>query len=284
MIKTINLITVPYDSAHFNKRMGTGPLHFINSGLIDKLKSSGHDVKYKQVTLEEEFPTEIASTMQLLHQIKSEVTVSIQNALFPIILSGNCLATVAVVAGLNEDHLGVIWFDAHGDCETPETTASGFLDGMGLSMLTYNCWQNILSSFNMRSSISGKDIILLGARDLSKHEKNFISTNGINYITVDQIKNSRERVIESAFFKLIENGIQKLHIHVDADVIDPSIAPANSYSAINGLSKEDLFETIKLFTDKIPITSLTIASYDPLFDIEDRMLTMLYELIQTITE
>src|SRR3954453_13044062 len=174
MIKTIDLISVPYDSAHFNERMGAGPLHIINGGLIQHLESAGYLVNHKPITLQEKFSTEIASTIELLGHIKVNVAHSIQNKSFPIVLSGNCCANVGVVAAFNESHVGVIWFDAHGDCETPETTRSGFLDGMGLSMLNFSCWYNLLFDHKLNCSLSGRNIMLIGARDLGEYEKGFI--------------------------------------------------------------------------------------------------------------
>src|SRR5215213_8543758 len=108
MSKTIDVISVPYDSAHYNERMGAGPLHIINGGLIQQLHSAGYVVNHKRVELREKFPTEIASTIELLGHIKVNVAHSIQNKSFPIVLSGNCCASVGVVAAFNESHVGVI--------------------------------------------------------------------------------------------------------------------------------------------------------------------------------
>jgi arginase len=284
MKKRICLIAVPYDSARFNERMGAGPLHIINAGLIEKLQSLDYQVTYQQIKLEDAFPTEIATSMKLMHQIKCEVNGAVQQSCFPIVLSGNCSATVGVVAGLKENQVGVLWFDAHGDAETPETTESGFLDGMGLSMLTFSCWQTLLSHFDLRSGMAGNDIILLGARDLSSTEESFISSNCISYITVDEIKEMRGPVIEAACSHLIHRGIKKLHLHIDVDVIDPSVTPANAYAVFNGVSKEDLFETIDLFATEMSIASLTIASYDPMFDTDNRMLAIINELIEKVIQ
>ncbi len=284
MNKAIDLITVSYDCAHFNKRMGAGPLHLINSGIIEKLRNHHHHVKHKQIVLQEEFATEITSAIKLLSVVKTAVQTSIKNGSFPVVLSGNCCATAGVVSGLNMIKPCVVWFDAHGDCETPETTASGFLDGMALSMLTGNCWNNLLSINHLRSAIKGNNIILIGARDVSKFEKEFIVANGIIHITEKQINHHKDNALQAALSDLSQQGISSFHLHVDADVLDPSIAPANSYAVTNGLTKNDLFETVKILTGKMKITSLTIASYDPSFDVENKMLNTIFELIEMITQ
>jgi arginase len=129
--KRIEFISVPYDSAHFNERMGAGPLHIINNGFIQKFKSPNINVGYKEILLEEDFSTEVASTFKLLSLLKTEIVKATEQQSFPVVLSGNCCVTVAVIAALNSSDVGVVWFDAHGDCETPETTSSGFFDGIG---------------------------------------------------------------------------------------------------------------------------------------------------------
>ena len=137
---TIKIIAVPFDAAQFNKRMGAGPLHIIDNGLPEEIKAAGNEVVYTQIVSRENFQTELSTSFELFTRIKEEVKKAIECHYLPIVLSGNCSATVGVIAGLNATGLGVIWFDAHGDCETPESTTSGFLDGMGISMLLNSCW------------------------------------------------------------------------------------------------------------------------------------------------
>lgn len=282
MRKTIKLISVPFDSAHFNTRMGAGPLHIIKNGLIKRIEAAGNEVSYKEIIQEEKFPTEITTSFKLLDLLREEVKQAVQDKALPIVLSGNCSATAGVVAGLNTNDTGVIWFDAHGDCETPETTTSGFLDGMGLSMLLNNCWQNLLSLYQLNTSITGKRIALTGARDLSKYEEQFIKAHGINHITVDEIKRSNTDRIKDACAEFIRSGIQKIHLHIDVDVIDPSVAPSNSYAVENGLNKNDLFNLVNSCISEIPLASVTISSYDPVFDKDGLMLSIINELIETI--
>jgi len=282
MQKHLSLITVPYDASHFNKRMGAGPLYLINQGLVENLQNKGYEVDYGCIRLEEEFPAEIATTIKLLHEIKIAVTSAINNNSFPIVLSGNCCATVGVVNGLNEDKAAVLWFDAHGDCETPETTVTGFLDGMGLSMLMHCCWENLLQFNDLRRRANGNEVILVGARDLSISEEEFIKSNNVQHITVDNIRDSKYNAIKDSCDILKQAGMTKLHLHVDVDVLDTTEGTANSYAVENGLSKRELFESIRLCKKQIEISSLTVASYDPNCDVDSRMQSIIFEIIDII--
>lgn len=273
----IDLITVPYDSAHFGRRMGSGPLHLLERGLVERLQKEMHIVGQKRIDAEGSFHTEIATTFELLHKIKTSIASALDIKSFPIVLSGNCNASVGTIAGFKENNQGLIWFDAHGDCETPETTASGFLDGMALTMALGKCWHNKLAMLN-NSPLPANRVVLIGARDLSEYEQDFISGSGMNYITVSQIR-KRGKVVHHAVDQLIEAGVKNLHIHVDVDVFDSSVAPANSYSVPDGLTREEVIDAIRCCAGKIPLRSAAIASYDPSYDKDNQMLNVIYQVI-----
>src|SRR5438874_3392277 len=112
MEKSIKFISVPYDSAHFNERIGAGPSYILNNGLIPKFESGNRKVGYKEILLKENFPTEVASAFRLLSLLKTEIIKATEEQSFPVVLSGNCCATVGVIAGLNSNVVGVAWFDA----------------------------------------------------------------------------------------------------------------------------------------------------------------------------
>lgn len=280
----IKFITVPYDSGHFNKRMGKGPIHIIESGLINHLRKLGHFVESEEIISKCDFLTEIATTFELIEKISLCIESTIENKSFPIVLSGNCNASIGTIAGNNKNPLGVLWFDAHGDCEIPETTTSGFLDGMGLSMLMGYSWQNSLSFHKENFPLAGKRITLIGARDLSVYEYNLINEAGINYISIPQIKESPKEIFEKSIIKFANEGVKEIHIHMDVDVYDPSISPANSFPVEHGLYQEDVIQIINYYNHHFPIASLGIASYDPACDKDNRMLNVISKLIEKVVE
>ena len=87
------MYALPYDSAHYYKRMGAGPLRFVNNGLVEKLEFQGYDVVFKEISLESGFHSEIATSFQLLRRIREEVKEAILNGSLPIVLSGSCSGT-----------------------------------------------------------------------------------------------------------------------------------------------------------------------------------------------
>jgi arginase len=278
----IALITVPYDSAHFAERMGNGPMHIMDH-LPKRMKDKKHEVTEIRIQARPGFLTEAGTAFDLQKKIKENVNAAVHQGTFPLVLSGNCNATVGTVAGLNNNNnTGVIWFDAHGDLETPETTTSGFLDGMALSILLGRCWHNKLAEIT-HQPLPASHVILIGARDMSEAEKNFISDSGIRYITAPAIQKGTDE-LDNALARLINAGVTQLHVHLDVDVIDPSEGEANSYSTPGGLTRKDLLETIKFCCNKISLRSAGITSYDPECDGDGRILNVILDAIDALVE
>jgi arginase len=98
---------------------------------------------------------------------------------FPLVLSGNCNATVGVIAGLagasakeeGAEEVGLIWFDGHADFNTPETTTSGFLDGMGLAIAVGHCWAQMVRAVPGFRPVREKNVVLIGSRGATRSRR-----------------------------------------------------------------------------------------------------------------
>ena len=121
----IRILQVPYDSGQRALRMGRGPLHLVERGLADRLRDQGHDVDVELVETCETFPSEIKVTFDVQRRLAERVRAAIAAGWFPVVLSGNCNYTVGVLSGLDPLKTGLVWFDAHGEFNTPETTIGG---------------------------------------------------------------------------------------------------------------------------------------------------------------
>jgi arginase len=130
--------------------------------------------------------------------------------------------------------------------------------------------------------LPGKHIFLVGARDLSEYEKRFISANGIHHLNVEEVKQKNYPSVKEACLKLSRSGVKRLHLHFDVDVIDPLMATSNSYTVGDGLNQDDVTEIVNCFISYFQISSLTIASYDPSFDNDDKMLGIIQDLVELV--
>jgi arginase len=265
--------------------MGGGPEHFLNNGLADVLRSQGHEVSVETIEPQREFRAEVATQFELYGSLAQHVAEARQNNRFPLILSGNCGATVGAIAGAGNKKLGVIWFDAHGEFNTPETTTSGFLDGMGLAVATGQCWKNLAASIPNFRPLPAERILLIGGRDFDAGEQERLDQAGALVVDCAAIEQTGvENALEAPLSQL-SSRVGEVHLHIDLDVLDPREAPANGFLAdASGLSVQQLRDAIALVRESSKITSATIASFDPNFDPQGKTLQAALRLIQQIVD
>src|SRR5437762_6409044 len=124
----IRLLLVTYDSGQRNVRMGAGPGHLRTAGLEAHLVGQGHEVDVQVIEpASMKWQAEVQTSFELMRAVAEHVSAARAVNRFPLVLSGNCLSAVGVIAGLGAQ-TGVMWIDAHGDYNTPHTTKSRFLD------------------------------------------------------------------------------------------------------------------------------------------------------------
>jgi arginase len=121
-VAEVQVVAVPYDSAHRGRRMGAGPTHLVARGLLDRLRDTGRRVEMRELTPSDgTWVAEIGTAFDLDRQLAGVVSAAHSRAAFTLTLSGNCITSVGTVAGLGGgERVGVLWFDAHGDLNTPE--------------------------------------------------------------------------------------------------------------------------------------------------------------------
>jgi arginase len=285
MSTKIQIILVPYDSGHRGLRMGAGPEHFVENGLVQALESEGHEVFVETIESQSSFRAEVQTQFGLYRSLAEHVAEARRNGRFPLVLSGNCGATLGAIAGADTKRLRVIWFDTHGEFNTPETTASGFLDGMGLAVATGSCWTTLAASIPNFRPIPGSSILLVGGHDFDTGEQERLEKAGVLVVDADEIAQTGiQRALDSALPGFAP-GAEEAHLHIDLDVLNPGEAPANAFVTENaGLSVNELSEAIALIQEKLKITSATIASFDPTYDPQGKTLSAALKMIRQIMD
>ena len=135
----IRIIVVPYDSGHPGLRMGAGPEHLLNNGLGEVLRSEGRGARVITVRHHREPTAEVATAFELDGLVSDQVRRALAEDEFPLVLSGNCnTAAVGTLSGAAPEELGVVWFDAHGEFNTPELAESGPAGRLGPSPRPYS--------------------------------------------------------------------------------------------------------------------------------------------------
>jgi arginase len=279
----IQVFCVPYDSGHLEERMGRGPTHFVTHGLEDRLRTAGHEVRCDRLTITDPFSTEIKTAFTLHRLLADGVRAACQAGEFPLVFSGNCGSALGTVAGLGgADDLGVIWFDAHGDFNTPETTQSGFLDGMGLAAVTGQCWCTLTASIPGFRPVPARHVMHLGGRDFDPAEQKLLTASGVLTVGAQPIRQIGVLQALQPTLAALQPRVRRLYIHLDLDVLDSATFPANQFLPPDGLFPDQVEASIRLLGQHFQIAGGGVAAYDPAFDVENRTLEAGYRLVTVL--
>lgn len=290
MATDVRLIVVPYDSGHREQRMGRGPLHLVDRGAADHLRNRGHRVTTQRIDVDEPFSMEGGTAFRLHALVGEAVATAIADGAFPLILAGNCnTAAIGTIAGVGIASGGtarpaVVWFDAHADFNTPETTETGYLDGMGLAMATGRCWTPMTAAIPGFRPVTERQVMLIGARDLEAQERIDLDRSEIAQAGIAELRHATVPDSLAASLDGLRGAADMAYIHVDVDVHDPSFGGSNHYAPRNGLSPEEVRAAVASVAATLPLRVAAITAYDPSYDTDGRMVDVCFALMSTYLE
>lgn len=221
-------------------------------------------------------------------KLYTSILEKVQDGYFPITIGGDhSIAVASALASAKvHENIGIIWFDAHTDYNTFDTTVSGNIHGLPLAAI--NGYKNHeLRYFHDGNVIQASKTVVVGARSIDEWEKDNIKYSGITVFTTDDIKEKGlETVVEEAF-KIAGERTKGIHISYDLDVIDPDIAPGVSIPEFDGINEEEAMEINKLIMKHIDkIVSYDLVEFNPLRDkdrkTEQIALNLLAQIIKTV--
>jgi arginase len=276
----LQLLLVPYDTARRRWRSGAGPEHLIESGLPAFLEERGHTVAgIQMIEADPEQPlAEIATGFELMRRLAVAVRAVRTAGHFPVVLSGNCNSAIGTLSGLTPERQAIFWFDAHADCNTPNTTASGFLDGTALATALGLCWHQLTSTVPGYRPVGAEATFLLGARDIDPPEVALLAGSAITAVPATEVPDTLPALLASAPL-----GGALGYLHVDLDVLDPvKVGQANSLPVSGGLSVDQVTASIAAIRARVPLGAAAIASYAPEYDSQQRVCRAAFALLDAV--
>jgi arginase len=212
--------------------------------------------------------------MSIIHDsLAGHVSEAVRNGMRPVSVAGDCCSAIGVLAGLQgaDVHPILVWFDAHGDFNTWETTPSNFLGGMPLAMLVGRGEQKLVDAVRLEN-LEEDQVILTDARDLDPGEQEALVNSAVIHL---------KDVQDLLEFPLPE---RPLYVHVDMDVLSPEAAPAMSYLAQGGPSADELKDVFQNLAMTNRVIAVSVSSWNPGLDENGESQKTCLDVLQSLVE
>ena len=233
----IAIIGVPYSQDRREVGMGRAPAALLAAGLPDRLAALGAEVvSVETVTIPDSGAPREERIGDLLAALGRAVAVARERGALPLVLGGDCLTALGVLAGLGRpEETGIAWLDAHGDFNTPETTLSGYLGGMPLACAVGRGLDELRARVGL-TPIPERNVALLGPRDLDPLEEHALVHSQVMLVRpIDLVGGA---VLDDAVTAL--GDLPQLYLHIDIDLINPEDAPGVDFAAPDGPRAADV--------------------------------------------
>ena len=272
----VDVIKNPYGGSRNTPELSTNPDYIQAAGLEALIAKWGGDLirPIQDVRLNARQQTEYGSwnRMALANANFAElVRTGLGDDLITIGLEANCNDLLGMLAGLKYDsdnkprRVGLVFIDAHGDFNVPETTLSGMLGGMPVAIAAGHALHNLRKTAGLEEPLPMSDIVWGGVRDLDPLEAERFAEYKVQQFSVEDIRQ------KSPHFRNQIDGladrVEVIYVHVDMDVLDPAEVPGHGLSVADGPSSLDLGAAITWMFENPKTIALGIAS-TPSFNLD----------------
>jgi arginase (EC 3.5.3.1) len=277
-MRDIAIIGVPLDLGAGRRGVDMGPSAIRYAGLRERIAALGYrvrDLGNLAVPLAEQIePPDADEPLRYLQPIAGvvrdlaqQVRQVISGNTLPIILGGDHSLSIGSVAGVAHNRrVGVIWLDAHGDYNTPETTPSGNIHGMGLAVLTGRGHPMLTGLIGRTPVLRPGDAALVGVRNLDDGERELLRTSGVRVFTMHDIdRRGMAAVMEEAILH-VSAGTIGFHLSFDLDVLDPHEAPGVGTPVLGGITYREAHLAMELIAASGRLISLDLVEVNPILD------------------
>lgn len=250
-------ILAPYDLDVFRRGSGAGPEALASHGAL-----AGLDVTATTIEISTPAASQVHQCIAIDAAIARAVRSVCDNGGTPIVLSGNCHACLGTLSGLGAP-TSIIWFDAHGDLNTPDTTETGYFDGMALATALGWGWTTMTRQIPGFAAASESEALLIGGRDLDAAERQLLERSRVGHHAPAPLAERLSTDLERALAEPAR--ARHAYVHLDLDVIDPSAMRANRFDAPGGVTTTWLEAALRAVRRRHDIVAVGVTAYDPAY-------------------
>ncbi|GIN69071.1 arginase [Bacillus sonorensis] len=286
MFKKISMIGVPMDLGQLRRGVDMGPSAIRCAGVNERLESLCDDIEdLGDITIgqrEDEKEGGQPASEEELRNLKAITSASVKLAQtvdkmvasgsFPLVLGGDHSIAIGTLAGLAKHYqnLGVIWYDAHADVNTKETSPSGNIHGMPLAISMGIGHERLTGIYGDGAKVKPENIVIIGARSLDDGEKKLIRDRGIKVYTMHEIDRLGMTRIMEETIEYLRERTDGVHLSLDLDALDPNDAPGVGTPVAGGISYRESHLAMEMLEESNLITSAEFVEVNPILDEKNR--------------
>ncbi|MDQ0247815.1 arginase [Bacillus fengqiuensis] len=293
-MKAISIIGVPMDLGQTRRGVDMGPSAIRYAGVSERIENLGYQLYDEgDINIEprEKVHTDTDTNLKNLkavadgnERLADKVNEVIQAKRFPLVLGGDHSIAIGTLAGVAKhyENLGVIWYDAHGDLNTAETSPSGNIHGMPLAA-SLGIGHSVLTNIGGYSpKVKPENIIIIGARSLDEGERELIKELGIKVYTMHEIDRLGMTTVMEETINYLKERTDGVHLSLDLDGLDPHDAPGVGTPVIGGISYRESHLAMEMLAESNLITSAEFVEVNPILDERNKTATVAVALMGSL--
>jgi len=295
--RKITFIGVPLDLGAGRRGVDIGPSAMRSAGIHACVRALGYEVEDAgdvEVQIQEtqdpgdprlKFLKEIRATCEAL---RDRVMGVLQKGRVPVILGGDHSIAMGTIAGVSRFHrerggkVGLVWFDAHGDMNTPETSPSGNIHGMPLAAALGLGEKSLVGLAGATPMVDGARAAVVGLRDVDPAERGNLKDSGIGAFTMRDIDERGMRTVMEEAIKRATSGTAGIHVSFDLDGMDPEFAPGVGTPSPGGISFREAHLAMEMLADTEMVISAELVEVNPILDQSNRTASLGVNLLASL--
>jgi arginase len=294
MPEKIRIIGVPMDLGQSRRGVDMGPSALRVAGLQARLKQLGRQVEdFGNVHVKQpeeqhygeknaKYLDEIAETCKGLAEIVGK---TLDDDMIPLVLGGDHSIAAGTVAGAaahfhkQSKRIGVVWLDAHGDMNTPESSPSGNVHGMPLASIMGFGPAELTGLAGTKPMVSPHNIAMVGIRDLDSKERRLVKDSGVRIFTMRDIDERGMREVMAEALRYASDDTAGIAVSLDMDFVDPTDAPGVGTPVRGGVTYREAHLALEMIADSKSMVTFELVEINPVIDEHNTTASLGVELV-----
>ncbi|HEX4643014.1 MAG TPA: arginase family protein [Candidatus Acidoferrales bacterium] len=262
------------------------------AGLVDRLKTAGFQVADHGDTAtstfqpDEEHPRarNVAAILKSLNDLRPRAEVAIKSGALPVILSGDCISVLAVIAAARRyyRHVSLIFVDRDADLNVPATTHSGCVDGMVISQVIGRGAPELVRFWGEPPLVREPDIALFGFERLDPPEENYLLASPLRRHPALEVSTVGAAAAARLALERVHAANHQFILHFDVDTISSEEFPWTNFPGSGGLSLSEVRDALRVFVSQANLAALVVAGYNPELDADGTGARKLIDLLADV--